>query len=1175
MHDREFRPPTAGTLHGLEPAIGRIADTFVRANHRPRNARRKASAFHLPAHGTIRCLQWVLLVGCLGWSGEATAGVNVLTYHNDNARTGQNTNETVLTLANVATTNFGKISSYPVDGQVYAQPLVVTNVPIPGQGVHDVVYVATEHDSVYAFEAKGTNTAPLWQVSFINPVAGITPVSSTDVGCPDLAPEIGITSTPVIDPASGTIYVVARTKEVTNNVATFYHRLHALDLGTGAEKFGGPTTIQVSIAGTGEGNDGAGQLPFNPLRQMNRAALLLNHGVVYIGFASLCDLGPYHGWLLGYGARTLALSNVFNVTPNGAWGGIWQAGCGPAGDASGNIYVVTGNGTFDTNPAVNCFGDSFLKLTATNGLQLADYFTPYNQAALDSVDADLGSGGAVVLPDEVGGGATNQHLLVGAGKEGKIYLLNREALGHFNPANDSQIVQSLPGAIGGSWDTPAYFNKRIYYIGSGDVLKAFTITNAHIATPPASQGTTAFSYPGATPSVSANGTDDAIVWALLRSGSNPAVLYAYNATNVALELYRSSAAGTRDVPGGAVKFAVPTIANGRVYVGTQSELAVYGLGTFLPLPVISPAGGTFTNSVSVTITNAIPGTSMYYTLDGSPPTTGSTLYTGPFVLTNSTTIQAKAFKAGAVASNVATATLINATGLTGVLILSREAIGTQNLSQEGGLDWSHWGASATSAAFDQKAGGGSLIGNYDVVGDTTISTFGNAPGVFIWTNGTPTPKSTNTSGVYHSGTGNGFQLNVAAAPTNRLLHVYVGSWQSNLHLEASLSDYSALPVIDETLPFGTSARYNILFAAGSPGKTLTFKFWDLNGGGGNVTLMAASLEGVPTPTVGQPVIAPTNIVAAGSTVIIQSQPAQGLTPPLHYQWWLDDGSGYAAIPNTDTNKLFAAAGPAGSKNFKVVVSDLTSSVTSAPVTLTVTAATSTLSGSSSSADGISFNLSAEGLIDWRHWGASGYDRKAPIAAQISDYSVLGVGPVITYGGNGIHCTWTNGTPALTGDSLQGLYINGPPNGFALSAEATSYERIFNLYCAVYASTMHVEATMSDNSAPIFVDESFSGAGATGRRFSFRYSSPNPGQRLIVRWWDAVGANITLNAATLTYGAINLQAQHIGGGQMQISWPVGTLLEATYLSGPWITNSTPSPYQFAPTGAQKFFRVIVQ
>jgi hypothetical protein len=608
----------------------------------------------------------------LSWAACAAANVNVLTGHNDNARTGQNTNETVLTPANVNATGFGKIFNYAVDGYVYAQPLVVTNVTIPGQGVHNVLYVATEHDSVYAFDAD-TNTAPLWQVSFINPAAGVTTVASGDVSCGDLVPEIGVTSTPVIDAADGTIYVEAKTKEVTNSVTVYVHRLHALDLTSGAEKFGGPAVIQASVPGTGDGNDGLGHVPFDALRHMNRAALLLNNGVVYLGSASHCDNGPYHGWLLGYGAQTLTRSNVFNTTPNGGLGGIWQAGGGPAADPAGNIYFITGNGTFDgaTNQD---YGDTFLKLSTTNGLNVADFFTPYNQAALSAADLDLGSGGAVLLPDEAGGTTTNLHLLVGAGKEGTIYLVRRDNLGHFQSGSDSQIKQSVISAIGGSFDTPAYFNKTLYYLGSGDVLKAFRISGGTITTTPISQSSTSYGFPGATPSISANGTNNAIVWAIQSdayASSGPAVLHAYNATNVALELYTSSSSGTRDVPGGAVKFAVPTVANGKVYVGAQYVLAVYGLGTFLATPVITPNGGTFTNSVSVTITNATVGTTIYYTLDGSTPTTNSILYTGAFTITNSVGVRARAFKVGAVDSGVATATFLsstsigNGTGLTG------------------------------------------------------------------------------------------------------------------------------------------------------------------------------------------------------------------------------------------------------------------------------------------------------------------------------------------------------------------------------------------------------------------------------------------------------------------------------------------------------------------------------
>jgi hypothetical protein len=590
---------------------------------------------------------------------KVQAGVNVLTGHNDNARTGLNTNETVLTPANVTSTNFGQLFTQAVDGYVYAQPLVAANLAIPGKGVHNVVFVATEHDSVYAFDAdddSGSNTLPLWQRSFINPAAGVTSVPSSDVGCTDLLPEVGITSTPVIDPVSGTIYVEAKTKEVSNGVMNYVHRLHALDVATGGEKFGGPVVIQASVPGTGDGNDGAGNVPFDPLRHMNRPGLLLSQGVVYLAYASHCDNGPYHGWLLGYDAQTLALSNVFNATPNGGLGGIWQSGAGPAADDRGNIFVMTGNGTFDSTNN-NDYGDSFLKLSTTNGLQLADYFTPSNQDVLNDGDIDLGSGGPMLLPDE-GGSLAHPHLVVGCGKEGKIYLLDRDNLGQFNSANDNQVVQELPNAVNGTWSSPAYFNNTIYYLGSDDLLRAFQISQASLSQ--TLQGPSSYGFPGATPSISANGTNNGIVWALQTDafGNNgAAILHAYDATNVALELYNSD--NMNQDPGPAVKFAVPTIANGKVYVGAQYTLAVYGLGTFLAPPTITPNGATFTNSMIVTLNYTTPGTTLHYTLDGSTPSTNASLYTGPFVITNSVCVKSRAFKDGAINSTVIAATFIS------------------------------------------------------------------------------------------------------------------------------------------------------------------------------------------------------------------------------------------------------------------------------------------------------------------------------------------------------------------------------------------------------------------------------------------------------------------------------------------------------------------------------------
>src|ERR1035437_2545131 len=440
----------------------------------------------------------------------SAASVSVLTYHNDTARTGRNTNETVLTLANVNTNSFGRLFTYAVDGYVYAQPLILANVSVPSKGVRNVLYVATQHYSVDAFDADsnaGSNAVPLWQVSFINPSTAITSVPSGDVNCDDLVPEIGITSTPVIDPVGGTIYVMAKTREVVSGVTNYVYRLHALDVTTGAEKLGGPVVIQGSVPGTGYDTDGSGHVSFGPFLHLNRIALLLNNGVVYFGCGSFCDNNPYHGWLFGFNAQTLATNGIFNSTPNGERAGIWGNGCGPACDTNGNLYVSTGNGTFD--PINGNYGDTLLRLSTSNSLVAVDYFTPYNQQSLEVNDTDLGSGGVVLLPDEAGSRA-HPHLVVCAGKEGTLYLVDRVNMGKFNAASDTQIVQSLLGVIGSCFDTPAYFNNTLYFVGVDDVIRAFTITDGSIMSTPTSQGSTVFGFPGATPSISANGTNDGI-----------------------------------------------------------------------------------------------------------------------------------------------------------------------------------------------------------------------------------------------------------------------------------------------------------------------------------------------------------------------------------------------------------------------------------------------------------------------------------------------------------------------------------------------------------------------------------------------------------------------------------------------------------------------------------------
>jgi hypothetical protein len=557
-----------------------------------------ASMYNLPVRRAAR-LRFRPVVEQL--ETRLAPSVSVLTYHNDNFRDGLNNQETILTPANVNSTNFGRLYNVSVDGYVYAQPLYMPNVTIGGQ-THNVVFIATEHDSVYAFDANNPSNGPLWQTSFINPSAGVTTVPSADTNTTDIVPEVGITGTPVIDGTTGTLYVVAKTKENPSGGTNpdYVQRLHALDITTGADKMPavviGDTQYDgtnytyvsgVSVPGTGDGSV-KGVVTFNALRENQRPGLLLLNGVVYVAAASHGDNGPYHGWVIGYNATTLQLTSALNVDPNGGLAGIWMTGNGPAADSAGNVYASTGNGTFDANTGGADYGDSVVKLSTSSGLAVASYFTPYNQASLAQLDLDLGSGGILLLPDQPG---LHPHELITAGKEGKIYVLNRDSLGGFNATAD-QVVQEFKGLNKSAYSSPAYFNNTVYYHGVGDVLKAFGLSNGMLRTHPSSVSKTTFGNPGATPSISANGTSNGIVWELqtdawIRGG--PAVLHAYDASNVSRELYNSSQKGTRDKLGPAVKFSVPTIANGKVYVGTRTSFSIFGL---LGMAVTEPAATT-------------------------------------------------------------------------------------------------------------------------------------------------------------------------------------------------------------------------------------------------------------------------------------------------------------------------------------------------------------------------------------------------------------------------------------------------------------------------------------------------------------------------------------------------------------------------------------------------------
>jgi len=508
-------------------------------------------------------------------SSSQTSTVSVLTYHNDVARTGQNLNETILTRTNVNSSSFGKLGFLSVTGLVDAEPLYVPNLTVNGAS-HNVVFVATEHDLVYAFDAD--TFAQLWQVS----LTGANETTSDDRGCGQVTPEIGVTSTPVIDPAAGphgTIWVVAMSKDSSNN---YYQRLHALDLTTGAELSGSPITVQATYPGTGD-NSSNGNVVFDPAQYKERPGLLLLNGIVYTSWSSHCDASPYTAWVIGYNSSTLQQATVIDLTPNGHMGSAWMSGAGLAADSSNYIYFLMANGTFDTTldgngfPNQQDYGNAFVKLSTTNNqLAVSDYFTMYDTVSESNGDVDLGSGGALVLPDMTDSNNQTRHLAVGAGKDSIIYLCDRDSMGKFNGSTDN-IYQEVTsnGISGGVWAMPAYFNNTLYYGAVGDNLKAFAFSAAKLVTPPSSQSSEAFGYPGTTPSISANGTSNGIVWAV--ENNNGGVLHAYDATNLANELYNSNQAANGRDNFSDNKYVTPMIANGKVYVGTPTGVIVFGL----------------------------------------------------------------------------------------------------------------------------------------------------------------------------------------------------------------------------------------------------------------------------------------------------------------------------------------------------------------------------------------------------------------------------------------------------------------------------------------------------------------------------------------------------------------------------------------------------------------------
>jgi hypothetical protein len=562
----------------------------------------------------------------LGLAGQqASAQVNVLTNKMDNARDGQNINETLLTTTNVNSTHFGKLFAANVDGYVSAQPLYMSALSING-ATHNVVFVATQHDSVYAIDAD--TGVQLWQVSFIDPAAGVTTVPISVQGCSETAiSEVGILSTPVIDPTTGTLYVTAKTAETVSGVTSYFYRLHALDITTGLEKFGGPVSITGKI----------GNLSLIILHQFQRPGLLLSNDTLYIGFGSNgCDLTA-RGWLFAYNASNLQQVAQMTTQPDQSYGSsIWQAGVGPAADSDGNVYLSTANGLFNYSTGFPDIGDSVLQLSSSSaGFTVENYFTPYDQAYMAANDMDLGSGGVTLLPAQ--SGTSTPNLLITSGKEGDIYLLNQENLGGYNAVNNDQIVQYIPGALGEFYGNPLYWNNTVYFLAHLDYLKAYSLTDGALSTTPVAQTSSKLTTIGL-PSISANGTSNGIVW-LVRNISGTPLLSAFDAVRLYLLYDTSMATGGRDSLGIVEHYATPTIANGKVYAGTETQLVVYGLfpavnssagnnqtgyaGTTLPVPITVVATNPYTGS-------PISGVTVTFSDGGKHGTFGS-----PTAVTNS------------------------------------------------------------------------------------------------------------------------------------------------------------------------------------------------------------------------------------------------------------------------------------------------------------------------------------------------------------------------------------------------------------------------------------------------------------------------------------------------------------------------------------------------------------
>jgi hypothetical protein len=1087
----------------------------------------------------------------VGWYFVTSAALfgqaAVTTQLNDAGRTGANLNETVLNTFNVNDSSFGKLFSRAVDGQIYAQPVYVPRVLVPGQGVHNVVYVATEHDSVYAFDADVPSTSnPLWQVS-LGPSLPATVISASS----NLHPEIGITGTPVIDLSSGTIYVVAETYEAGSAI----FRLHALDVASGAEKFHGPVVIQGSVPGTGVGSSN-GILAFNPIMHWQRPGLLLGNGNVYVAFGSHLDASPYHGWIFAYDATTLQQTTIRCLSPNAEAAGVWQGGVGLALDSSGFVYAQTGNGTMDANIGGHDFGESVVKLDTNNGLAPVDYFSPSNQSNLNGSDVDFGSSGPLLIP--------GTSLGVSAGKDGKIFLWNRSNLGRFNVTD--QVVQEWQGTYsllstgdGGFFAGNVFYNSTLYAWGRRDVLKAYAFNGATFNTMP-TQGLVTLpddfsNEPGMSISASGVAAGTGILWAahstVIGGGADgnphPGILHAFDASNITRELWNSNQNQSRDYSGSWSKWCPPTIANGKVYLATFDKvLNVYGLLGTVSGGHLLGAGDSSASAVNLTAEGSLDwehwgdgalnrkagvpaqlsnytvlggGTAGAYTndprpmswSDGTPTAISTNNYSGV-----STGGQGFSFTAPA---DTTTRTLVVHVGgwISGGTL-------TAHLSDASAADYVDTTAT-TSGQYDRNytltyhaaTSGAALTVTWRFSSGTGNVTLNGAalsnPSLSIAASaGTPQSATEGTAfgtplqAVVKDGGGNPVSGVVVtfAAPGSGASGTFTGSASGT----TNASGIATAPALTANSRAGS---YTVTASAAGVSGTASFSLTNTAGAAASIAASAGTPQSATINTAFGTALQATVKDAGGNPVsgvtVTFAAPGSGASGTFTGSASVrTNASGIATAPT------FTADSTAGSYTVTASVAGVSGTASFSLTNKPVVSGSGSLVGSGTSV-ATAVNLTAEGSLDWEHWGDGTLNRKAGVAAQLSNYTLLS-GSAGVYTNDPRPMSWSDGTPtASSTNNFNGVYTAG--QGFSFTAPADTTRRTLVVHVGGWISGGTLTAHLSDGSAADYVDTTATSSGQYDRNYTLTYNAAAAGATLTVTWrFVSGGGNVTLNGAAL-------------------------------------------------------------